>query len=282
MVTGVLSGWSQGDFVPLAAHRDLGLPDDGSVRAIITPYSCVMAQAEPGTVVDLLLVSPANEDAGNFFGKSLRKINLQAESVDGKSYFEATPAGRRAIEAQYLNPYKPDHSLRLTEEHLHGLSYWLAQRFLRVALPTDFNNAWGPARKGLRKLAKRMAGCLLVLLMQRETAPQRYALELILVLDDKKPDQWSELQEVAVEMEKLFLGCERIDSVNVDVRTSDSVSLRDYREWSHFDAFDDISMAAGHAGPANHAHGALAGDPKRAPLLQRLRWAWIIFRGTRR
>ena len=161
-MTGVLSGWSQGDFVPLAAHRDLGLPDDGSVRAIITPYSCVMAQAEAGTLIDLLLVTPAKEDAGNFFGKSLRKINLQAESGDRKSYFDATPAGRRLIEAHYLNPYKPDHSLRLTAEHLHGLSYWLAQRFLRVALPTDFNNAWVPARKGLRKLAKRMGGCLLI------------------------------------------------------------------------------------------------------------------------
>ncbi len=278
---GVLSGWSQGDFVPLAAHRDLGLPDDGSVRAIITPYSCVMAQAEPGTVIDLLLVTPAAEEPGYFYGKSLKQINLLAESADGKCFFAATTASRRAIEAQYLIPYKPDRSLRLTEEDRHGLSYWLAQRFLRNALPTDFNTAWNPARKGLQKLAKkRMAGCLLILLMQREAAPKRYALELILVLDHNKPDQLSELEKVAVEMEKLFLGCERIKSVKVEVRTLDAVSLRDFREWSHFDAFDDISMAAGHAGPANHAHGALVGEPKPAPFLQRLRWAWIILRGT--
>lgn len=281
MVTGVLSGWSQGDFVPLEAHGELGLPDDGSVRAIITPYSCVMAQADLATVIDLLLVTPANEDSGIFFGKSLKKINLQAESLDGKLFFEATTGSRRMIEAKDLTSFDPDLSLWLTEEHRRGLSYWLAQRFLRNALPTDFNTAWNPARKGLQKLAKkRMAGCLLILLMQRETAPKRYALELILVLDDKRPDQLSELQEVAVAMEKLFLDCERIDSASVEVRTPEAVSLRDFREWSHFDAFDDISMIAGHSGPANQAHGAPEGSSTRAPFLQRLRRAWVILRGS--
>jgi len=281
-VAGVLSGWSQGDFVPLAAHSDLHLPNDASVRAIITPYSCVMAQAEPATLIDLLVVRPANEDAGYFFGKSTRKINLCAVVDGAERHFDATPDDRRSIEAQQLIPHKPDRSLRLVDAHREGLSYWMAQRYLRAALPDDFNAAWDPARKGLRKLAKRMSGCGIVLLMQRQTAAKTYAVELVLVLAPRESDKLGELQVVATEMEKLFLGCDRIESVEIDVRSADAVSLRDFQEWSHFDAFDDLSMASGHAGPANHARGALENLSKPAPFRQRLRWAWIILRGTHR
>lgn len=279
-MTGVLSGWSQGDFVPLAAHGDLGLPDDGSVRAIITPYSCVMAQAQPNTVIDLLLVHRAQKDPGAFFGRSLRKLNLFALEEEAEHYFEATPADRYVIQAKQLIRYKRDPSLQLVPAHREGLSYWMAQRFLRNALPDDFNKAWEPAREELRKLGKKMTACRIVLLMQRVTESGKYAINLLLVVDPGAPDPIEKLQNVAADMEKALLSCERIEEVEAEVRPAEAVSLRDFWEWSHFDAFDDISMTAGHAGPANHAHGALEGPSKRTPFLQRLRWAWIILRGT--
>ncbi len=277
---GVLSGWSQGDFVPLAAHRDLGLPDDGSVRAIVTPYSCVMAQAEPNTAIDLLLVRRAKKDPGFFFGRSLRKLNLFALGEESEHYFDATSADRQIIHAQQLIPCRRDPSLQLVPAHREGLSYWMAQRFLRNALPDDFNKAWEPAREELRKLGKQMNACRIVLLMQRVTESGKYAIKLVLVVDPGAPDSIEKLQNVATAMEKALLSCERIEEVEAEVRPAEAVSLRDFWEWSHFDAFDDISMTAGHAGPANHAHGALVGEPKPAPFLQRLRWAWIILRGT--
>jgi len=266
----------------MAAHADLGLASDGSVRAVITPYSCVMEKAEPGTAIDLLLVRRAKKDKGAFFGRSLKKLNLFALGDDAEHYFEATPADRRIIEAQYLIPYQPDTSIRLVDAHRDGLSYWMAQRFLRNALPNDFNEAWGPARGGMRNLAKRMEGCRIVLLMQRKTTAQKYAVELLLVLDSGATNKINELQAVAVKMEKLFADCHRIESVQADVRPAEAVSLRDFWEWAHFDAFDDISMTAGHAGPANHAHGAADDIAPPATLLQRLRWTWIILRGGKR
>lgn len=279
-MAGVLSGWNQGDFVPLAAHRDLGLPDDGSVRAIVTPYSCVMAQAEPNTVIDLLLVRRANKNPGLFFGRSLRKLNLVASGQDAEHYFDATPADRRIIRAQHLVPYQRDPSLQLVPTHREGLSYWMAQRFLRVALPDDFNEAWAPVRDELRKLGKRMNACRIVLLMQRVTTSGKYAIKLLLVLDPSAHDSIEELRKVGTAMEEALLSCERIEEVEAEALPAEAVSLRDFWEWSHFDAFDDISMTAGHAGPTNHAHGVVEGVSKRAPLLQRLRWAWAILRGT--
>lgn len=279
-MAGVLSGWSQGDFVPLAAHRDLGLLDDGSVRAIVTPYSCVMAQAEPNTAIDLLIVHRAKKNPGFFFGRSLRKLNLFAMGEEAEHYFEATPADRRIIQAQQLIPYTRDPSLQLVPAHREGLSYWMAQRFLRVALPDEFNKAWEPARDELRKLGKRMNACRIVLLMQRVTDSGKYAIKLLLVVDPAARDSIEELQKVGTAMEKALLSCERIEEVEAEVLPAEAVSLRDFWEWSHFDAFDDISMTAGHAGPTNHAHGVVEGVSKRAPLLQRLRWAWAILRGT--
>lgn len=281
-MTGVLSGWSQGDFVPLAAHRDLGLPDDGSLRAIITPYSCVMAQAEPQTPIDLLLVRPAKKDAGSYFGRRPRRINLLAGGEEGEIHFEATPADRIIIGAQQLILCRPDPSIQLDPAHRKGLSYWMAQRFLRSALPDDFNEAWAPASEKLRKLAKRLDVCWVVLLMQRATESGKYEVKLRLVVNPYASNSIEELHTVGTEMEKALSSCERIEEVEVETLPADAVSLRDFLEWSHFDVFDDISMKGSHAGPANHAHGAVEGSSKPTPFLQRLRRAWIVLLDTGR
>lgn len=214
-----------------------------------------MAQAEPETTIDLLVVRLAKKDAGCFFGRSLKRLNLCALGNGAEHYFDATPADRRIIQARQLIAYQRDPSLQLVPAHREGLSYWLAQRFLRNALPDDFNQAWDPAREKLRKLSKRMGACRIVLLMQRMNERGKYAIRLLLVADPDAHDSIATLQQVGAAMEEALLSCERIEEVEAEALPAEAVSLRDFWEWSHFDAFDDISMTDSHAGPANHAHG---------------------------
>ncbi|MCB1787442.1 MAG: hypothetical protein KDJ33_14435 [Gammaproteobacteria bacterium] len=258
------------------------MPEDGSVRAIVTPYSCVMAQADPNTAIDLLLVHRATKNPVLFFGRSLRKLNLVASGGDAEHYFDATPADRRIIQAQQLTPYARDCSLQLVPDHRDGLSYWLAQRFLRNALPDDFNEAWRPAQRRLRDLAKEMAACRIILLLQDRTATDAYAVQLVLVVDPRASAQLPHVQQIAQQIEQRLVACPRIDSACVEAKLADAVSLQDYMEWHHFDAFDDLSMAPAHTGPANHSRGSTDDVGTTVPLLTRLRWAWGILRGPAR
>lgn len=286
---GVLSQWVQGDFIPSEAHESLNLGLGQDQRVIVTPYSCALAHATAEAFIDVLVLRQVAANRGLALGRSLKKIHLEARVGGQEQWFEATPQDRAFVKASLLASLRPDSTTKLVTPHRDGLSYWLAQRFIRSALPDAFNKAWAPVREELRKIFKEMKHCRAVLVDFKPAHEGPFDVSFTLVSDSSKPEEITELEHAATELEKLLKACPQIKSVAAVAEAANAVSLEQFWTSNHFDAFDDVSMSDGHVRPVNAASPAAAfampapfrnpAAPSTLNFVERLRRAWVILRG---
>lgn len=253
-MAGALAHWHQGAVVRASDHPALGLPINLSAgqRLVVTPYTCALAHATSGDQIDVLVLNPIERLNPQLeHGRSLKRLHLRMNEDGAARWFEATPQDRHLVDAGALIGLQPDVGVLIDNSQRDSLAYWLAARFIRSALPDKFNASYEPVRDKLRKALKRLHACRAILVAFNEQADGRFDAEFTLVLDPAS-DEIAELQQGAQEIEQLLSPCRGFARVAVSAQSADAVSLEDYWNSHHFDAFDDVSVGQdGHSGPAN-------------------------------
>lgn len=253
------NGWLQGCVVKpedaFTLIENVALENKESIFLIVASQSCDIANNNL-SVDPIIEVSVAREitalDGNKSFNKNPRELHTLLQQVTGDAEVdreiavELKACEKLAIEKAKLARCYPDASHRLTNKHLESYVAWLAARYSRPALPTEFNNriaATDPKDK-LKKKAKSLnnplSGMYVEIIPDKEISPQEtYAVNLLGLLSADFEGSLSGAQE-ALESYAEIMRQANMD-VKASVRKEDEVSIALIKRFKRF-YYDDLSI----------------------------------------
>lgn len=238
------NGWRQGSVLSAAdsnlcpGQERIELPDGG--RFLLVSHDCDIAHRgdfEP--IVEFYLARPIQaEPNGNYtHAKNPRRLQIALRDPEGVvRYYELRAGDRNVVDRAWLQENVPDASLQLPVTSLRILQRWLADRYIREALPDNFNDRIAGAWKAevvpaLKENGAQITDIYVALGPWEELDPEsEYEVGLIaLMLDDDYDDPARRVSagEVLAAITASLNRCDGVNVVEFNVKPRSKVSLAD-------------------------------------------------------
>ncbi len=254
-------GWRQGSTIQqvdnLEIFNNIGLNHTENLTLIIASQSCDIAnnniKADP--YIEFSIARHINSLNGNFsYNKNPRilhanlKVHTEDPDITIDQPIEIKAFEKHCIPKEYFVSFSPSTENLLHALDLEGYISWLASRYSRPALPTEFNNRISSAdpKDKLRKTAKgsnnSLSGIYIEITPDAEIhADQNYGVNLLgLVSAGFKGDLAK--AEAALEEYAKVMRQAKMD-VTVALRKESEVSIADIKRFKRF-YYDDLSFKA--------------------------------------
>lgn len=259
-------GWRQGclvrqeDIVALVDGLIGEVPADAEL--VVISQSCDLARneyVEPN--VEVIVATRIDKVDGNYtFNKNGRTLdftfveNTETRGSTEDRHLRLQATKKIAIPKKRFDGKAPDLTKALPLETQKVLASWLAGRYSRPALPTDFNNAIEHADKNLKKLrrlAKRLsphtAGLYADILPNRDLQEgEKYRVNILALVIPSATTKIPEVDRDAKQL-KAILESAGMD-VNYSVHSEDQISVSTTKRMQRF-YLDDISYRENHPLP---------------------------------
>jgi hypothetical protein len=238
-------GWRQGSLLSRSALQTLaaeqGFDGGEAAMAIVISQSCDLTQrdlaAEP--FAEVIIGRRIEKCHADFmYGKHPRCLHLPVQCQQGDEQTLAlVPWQRRQFPRERLAEWEPDAEHYLLRADLQVLVTWLAQRYVRGALPDAFNNLLARKRKRWEKLRKKLSGPVSSLLVELNPAGelepgQRYSVNLLALVPVAQKASLEDARQVVRQLAELMesLGME----VQAVAKAEDDVSYAVVRRMTRF------------------------------------------------
>lgn len=261
-------GWQQG---AIADSSSMGLicdqlyrcGRDDLVDTLASGLACVLAvsqtcdivqfrnEAEPYVEFVLAHVVDGPPNPADMYQKSFRTLAIPLEGQD--RHLQVKPWNRFLVPRELVTKIAPSTQLVLTPQRVRDLMDWLVTRYVRAALPDEFNRRLGTvkAEDKLRKFLEKLPAVTEVFIALRPRHAElqvgdAYTCDVALLcreavfVDSKLLVQ---MQPVIDEIEKLLDGTDGVDVEAVRLIGEHQFTrhhMRVYDRWQ----FDDVSYAA--------------------------------------
>ncbi len=250
------SGWRQGSFIQSCDIDKILGSSEGSycrdnIALLVASQSCDLVhhciEAEP--YVEVSIAREVRSENGNLtYGKNPRRLHMSAEALvpgERKSY-ELIAHEKVKVSRRLLAELKPDQNIRLESTVEAVYVAWLAARYLRVALPSSFNDLIvGKASKKLKaaiQKANDLSGIYVSLEPDRELREaEKYSVNLLGLY----PESFSGKQaDVEIVIKNISDVLESVGmTVKHAVQSETKVSVSVIRRFKQLD-YDDVSFKA--------------------------------------
>ena len=217
---------------------------------VVTSHDCDILNASLGKepYVEVLRArvpdTPAGRRSYHSAGRNPRALRLSAVTVRGHVIsLDFTVHDRWEIPRDLLLKQGPLDRLPGKERRL--VAEWLAKRYIRAAFPTAFDARWRGQSKAWRQLLKKYSSWIQGVYLRLNTLDELtptvpYRCELLLSVPFAKR-HLPEWRATAAAIERAFLEFwgrfrPRIECADIDVRTTDRITLADLELYQRFDA----------------------------------------------
>lgn len=248
--------WLQGAFV---APDDLDLlrqvaPDipSGDVYLIVASQSCdVCASSAVEEYVEFSIARKLGGYDGNFlYNKHPRRLHIKVfdnssdDTVD--SFFELFANDKIRIkkdDIEALRQIEPYQSYQLDSQTIEQYANWLAGRYNRPALPTQFertlNEEWAKRKreKASEKVNEHLLGVYADINPDRELRDKEiYSIQLLFIITHEA-DQNEQSRALVVGLSEQYVDAARkagIEVVSCEVKTERQISLATFKNYKRF------------------------------------------------
>ena len=183
-------GWRQGSVVTASEHPLTNYVEDaGEDIFIIAPYSCAVVNEDFGKkepLLELIRFKPSNQDRQFQKGRSPRTLQLTVLQKNSPSFFNADIHDRHFVPHEILVGKRPSEKYHLTDDEIRIFNLWLAKRYTRSVLPTEFNRRAAPALNWLRDELKKL---------YRKSSNDLDGLEGIYLILDPEDKELADIEE---------------------------------------------------------------------------------------
>jgi len=256
-------GWRQcsivvGSDIPSLKENVRGYQDDDIF--IVLPYSCAVVQMnfEKEPNIELFRVRKAEKkDKGIQYGRNPRQLQIEVQSGSGILYADGLIHDRFFIDHSFFVNCSPNSELSLNERECVTVKNWFAKRYIRNALPTEFNKRAKSALKNLLKTLKSRSELDEILGVYLTLDPRDQELSNIddpyditvdfLVTESGMRN--SELIKIRNQFEEDLKKCSGILLSQIELKSDTEVLLSEYRNLIRLDDYDFISHRDEHEDP---------------------------------
>ncbi len=254
------SGWRQGSVVRAECVLELiqGIPNivkNNSLIVIIASQSCDISYntiTDDPTIEISIAYKISKQDGNCTFNKNARKLHTKLHLETGDTdvfnevYIELKAHQKYSIFKQLLHNLQPDTKLELTNQQLEFYVLWLAARYSRPALPTEFNNRLMSAdqddkrKKIAKKLNKQLSGLYIEIIPYKEiTSSEHYKVNLLGLVSPDFVGDITTVNKSIVDFETIMKKAGM--DVRVEVSTEDKISIATLKRFKRF-YYDDLSF----------------------------------------
>lgn len=251
-------GWLQGDFVEpndvLALKKHFtDIPQDEEIYLIVASQSCdVCAYIENEPFIEFSVARKVEKTDGNFeFNKNPRKLHLK---VNDNSHTDAIHSislelishekiklRKEDIQKEYKE-IEPCKYLKLSQNIIQQYVGWLASRYNRPALPTEFerrfNNQWNKSKRD--KIVEKSNNFLLGVYV--DIAPDKeidtnetYRVSLLfLTTPSISNEDMNAIEELAKKYQECLEAATNIKVVGYDIKSEKQVSIATFKAYKRF------------------------------------------------
>lgn len=218
---------------------------------VVISHSCDLTHHDPEgePFAEVLVAEVADSQDGNFtHGKHPRRLHLLMYSHKGDPCVLEFLAWRRLwVDRRELACRVPDEDRFLLEEDIRVLTVWLAQRYIRAALPDDFNSLVQTTFKKRNKLHARISehvsGLYVEIYPDRELEDgESYSMNLLALVPRGQKEAIDFVQQGVHELVEHFRQA-GIDA-EATVRAEDEVSYWLVRKMKRF-PLEHLSLRSG-------------------------------------
>lgn len=146
-------GWRQGSVITTQECSLIeAIPDPGKDIFVVAPYSCAVVNSDfqnKEPILELIRFREVQAEAALQKGRNPRTIQLKVLNEKALLFFNASIHDRYFVAHNILEGSSPSQKYRINDEQTKILSHWLAKRYTRNVLPSEFNRR---AEKGMRYL----------------------------------------------------------------------------------------------------------------------------------
>lgn len=255
------AGWRQGAIVKPADNseilKSIGHEHDDGLILIIASQSCDIANnnRESDPYIEISIVRCVDKLDGNLtHNKNPRKLHarLQVYTEDAdivrEQHIEIRAFEKLRVPKEYFENLAPDESTLLNDIDLEGYVAWLAARYSRPALPTEFNNRIAAADPNdkLRKKAKgtneQLSGIYVEIIPDAEIPKeQNYKVNLLGLVSAGFEGDLAKVEAALEEYAKVMRQAKM--DVTAALRKESEVSIADIKRFKRF-YYDDLSFKA--------------------------------------
>jgi len=259
----IQAGWRQGSIVlakdvPALLKGITDNYDPGTSVIIIASQSCDIANNNLASdpIIEISIARKIANINGNYtYNKSARILHTQFRSLTLNDELEAIQYHDINIELKAYEKFRldksrltgiaPDPDYLLENKQLDSYIDWLAARYSRPALPTEFNNRIIANQKKLKKIAKKInkqiSGIYVEITPNEEISNnQNYNVNLLAVLTPNYSELISDIEKSIDEIAALMKDAGMVLS-KPHIATEDKVSIATIKRFKRF-YFDDLSF----------------------------------------
>ncbi|MDB4308213.1 hypothetical protein N9985_02920 [Gammaproteobacteria bacterium] len=222
-------------------------------RLVLVSHDCDIVHQgnhEPRVEVCLAAVVEPPGNPNFYYGKNARRLHLKVEiDAVGPLVLELKAHERYSISRDTLTNYTPDGDAELAEREVTTIKNWLASRFVRAALPDEFNERIRPAWARISTIAKRCRESMSAIYISLDPrvevetdADYNLAVYGCMTRDDwDNPDLRQTVEEAISDIATVLNGCDGIILQDSGVRAESQITLEDIRKYLIRWDFDHLS-----------------------------------------
>lgn len=238
------NGWRQGSLLRRedgqALAAELGYVGSSNLVAIVVSQSCDLTHADMATEPYAeVIVGQLSETRSSdlLYGKHPRCLHLPVQGQTGEQTLALRPWQRLQCPRERLAEWVPDAESYLLRTDLQVLITWLAQRYVRGALPDAFNDLLTRKRRKWEKLRRQLTGHVSGLYVELNPTGEletgeRYSVNLLALVP---VDQKASLEETLETVNKL---AELMEELGMEVQAmakgEDEISYAVVRRMTRF------------------------------------------------
>ncbi len=250
------NGWRQGriftekDSGNLIRESDINTAQNAQL--ILVSHDCdIVHQGVHEPLVEVFAASNigSNCDANYLYGKNPRRLHLAVSKSDlSIEYIELRAPNRFSIDRRTLCDIEPDETRELLPAEKRVLCNWVAARYVRAALPDEFNRrivgAWGQISSIAKKYGQNLTAIFIKLEPKEElSSGSDYKVAIIGSLttvdwsdSSKRMEAETAISRIATELGK----CDGIQLADSEILSESQITLEDLRFLTRWD-FDYLS-----------------------------------------
>ncbi|RVU31745.1 hypothetical protein [Neptunomonas marina] len=253
------SGWRQGSIVTRDAVPSLlegrGYDDLDDIVLIIASQSCDIANNNLASdpYIEASIARIVEKSNGNLaYNKNPRFLHMPIlVETDGQEVFDEVSVELKAYEKiqipkEQLLELLPDSQRAIEAKQLDSYTSWLAARYSRPALPTEFNNRIAAAdpkdkrKKKAKSANQHLSGIYVEILPDREITPEEnYQINLLGLVPTDFTDNIQSAIDALNSYSDILISAGM--DVTPAVRREDEVSIAVIKRFKRF-YYDDLSI----------------------------------------
>jgi hypothetical protein len=220
---------------------ELGYEGGGKPVAIVVSQSCDLTHADLASEPYAEVIVGQWTDTRSvelLYGKHPRCLHLPVQCQEGdEQTLTLAPWHRMQFPRERLAERVPDLEYFLLRTDLQVLTTWLAQRYVRGALPDAFNDLLTRKRKKWEKLRKRLSGHVSGLFIELNPsgeleAGQRYSVNLLALVPVAQKASLEDARDTVNRLAELMVGLGM--EVQAVAKAEDDVSYAVVRRMTRF------------------------------------------------